>query len=75
MEEKLKQIFGRLFGIEAQSINEESSPKTIKKWDSLAHMNLVVSIEDEFGVQFSDEEIPHLVDFGTVLKVLAEKIH
>ena len=74
MEEQLKTIFARLFGIEPQSITRESSPRTITRWDSLAHMNLVVSIEEEFGVQFSDDEIPKMLSFDAIRTRLAEKL-
>ena len=29
---------------------------TVEQWDSLRHMNLVLSIEDEFGITIPDEE-------------------
>jgi acyl carrier protein len=74
MENKLKQIFVRLFGVAEGSINAASSPASIPKWDSLAHMNLVVSIEEEFQIQLSDDEIPRMTSFGVILDILKSKV-
>lgn len=74
MEDKLKLIFARLFSLDPASVTAESSPKTIKNWDSLAHINLVVSVEEEFGVQFSDDEIPKLTDFQTFVLAVRQKL-
>jgi acyl carrier protein len=74
MENKLKQIFVRLFGVAESSITADSSPASIPKWDSLVHMNLVVSIEEEFQIQLSDDEIPRMTSFGVILDILKSKV-
>jgi acyl carrier protein len=63
----------KLFGLSADAISEESSPATIPKWDSLAHMNLVLALEEEFGVQFTDDEIPELNSVARILSALENK--
>ena len=37
-------------------LTEDSSSDTLPQWDSLRHMNLVLALEDEFGVSIPDEE-------------------
>jgi acyl carrier protein len=74
MENRLKQILARLLGIPEGSITAASSPASIPKWDSLAHMNLVVSIEEEFQIQLSDDEIPRMTSVGAILDILKTKV-
>jgi len=51
----------RIFNVDIKTITEESSPKSIERWDSLKHMQLILAIEDEFDITFSDDDIPNLL--------------
>ncbi len=62
-----------VFDIPAEMINEESSPDTIESWDSLKHMNLVVGLEEEFDVVFSDEEIVEMLNFALIKELLSSR--
>jgi acyl carrier protein len=73
MLQRVQTIMSKLFGTPAETITEESSPKTIAKWDSITHMNLILSLEDEFGVQFSDEEIPSMTTVARILECLRNR--
>ena len=56
--------------IPVEKINEDSSPDTIAEWDSLKHMNLILALEEEFGVQFGDEEIVEMLSIELILNTL-----
>ena len=63
-----------VFEIPVEQIQDDSSPDNIDSWDSLKHMNLVVALEDEFNVQFTDENIIELINMKLILAVLFEKL-
>ena len=42
--------------------------------DSVDLMEFVLTIEDEFGIEISDEEIDHLQSVADVLKTIKDKI-
>ena len=71
MEEKVLEILKDLF--ELDTVDNTCSQNTCEKWDSMAHLNLVVELESEFGVSFEPEEIAEMQSFNTVIKVLKEK--
>ena len=71
MEEKELEILKDLF--ELDTVDNTCSQNTCEKWDSMAHLNLVVELESEFGVSFEPEEIAEMQSFNTVIKVLKEK--
>ena len=54
---KLKSIFYDIFEDEDLTISEETSRKELKEWDSVAHVKLVLTIEDEFNMRFTTEEV------------------
>ncbi len=56
----------QIFNVEVSSISEASSPEDIERWDSLRHMQLILAIEDEFGVTFSDDDIPNLLTLRAI---------
>ena len=45
----------------------------IASWDSINHMNLIVSLEEEFKVRFSEEEINELISLDLIELVIKEK--
>jgi len=72
MEEKLKKIMSDIFGIELNEISENSSPDNIQKWDSLGHLNLITSIEEEFGITIDEDQMIQMLNFKLVLVVIKE---
>ena len=56
---------------DAGDITEDSSSDTIEQWDSLRHMNLVLALEDEFGVSIPDEEAADITSYKLIRLVLA----
>ena len=73
MESRIKKVMGDVFNIGVDSINNDSSPDNIENWDSLKHMNLIVALEDEFEVEFDDEEIGDSMHYTLILKILKSK--
>lgn len=46
----------------------------VANWDSLTHMNLIVSIEDEFGIEISGDDIAEMISFESIKKTVAKYI-
>jgi acyl carrier protein len=67
---KLKQIMAAVFHVEASAITNQSSMDTIKGWDSLRHMNLVLAIEEEFHVSIADEDTANITSYPLIRLVL-----
>jgi len=62
----------RIFDVSQRELDENSSPKTLESWDSLNHMKLIAALEEEFGVQFKDEEALEMQSFKLVKFVLSK---
>lgn len=72
MEDKVKQIMAVALEVSADEIDDDSSPDTIETWDSLRHMNLVLALEEEFGVQFEAEQVVEMLNFRLIILTLQE---
>ena len=47
--DKCVKIFSNVMEIQPDVISDESSPDNIEGWDSLAHVELISALEDEFS--------------------------
>ena len=72
MEEKVRRIMSSVFLVDIEKIDENASPETLPKWDSLGHLNLITSIEEEFGITLDDEQISEMLNYKLVLEVIRE---
>lgn len=54
---RVRQVMATTFETDAASIPDDASPENLERWDSLHNMNLIVALEQEFGIQFSDDEV------------------
>jgi acyl carrier protein len=68
--EQVRKIASDVFGIPADKITAESSPETIENWDSMQHLNLVLAIEERFGVQLEPEDIEQMKTIASVASVV-----
>ncbi len=72
-EGKLKEVLADVFGLELCAINETTSVDTVKQWDSLKHLNLVLAIEEKFNVTLSEEQTVQILSYPLIKLVLEEQ--
>ena len=72
-EHKLKQVIGSVLGVPAETIDESTTADTVEDWGSLAQLNLILAIEEEFGVEIPDEEAADLTSYPLIKLVVAEQ--
>ena len=70
---KIQPIFCKVFDNKKLKINYNSSANTIKQWDSLAQINLVVSTERLLNVKFSVAELATLKNVGEMIDLILIK--
>jgi acyl carrier protein len=66
LEVQIKNIMSAVFEIPVEEINDEASPETLEKWDSLKHMNLIVALEEEFKFTYSDEQTIEMLNYSLI---------
>ena len=73
METRIKQVMSDVFNIDVETIGNNSSPDNIEEWDSLMHMNLIVALEEEFEIEFDDDEIVVSMNYALIVIILKSK--
>jgi acyl carrier protein len=71
---KLQPIFHDIFDDGSIAVVRESSAETIEGWDSLAHINLVTSVEQAFGIRFALGELQSLRNVGDMVDLMQVKL-
>lgn len=72
IDERIKDVMSGVFGVDAETLNEESSQDNVEGWDSIKHLDLIVSLEEEFGVSIPIEEVGNLTNFKYIKLTLEE---
>ncbi len=70
----LKQVLAEIFELDPSTINGTTSIDNVELWDSLQHISMIVSVEQEFGVRFSEEEMAELLSYERLRSALASKL-
>ena len=73
LEDRIKNIMSAVFEIPEEQIKDNSSPDTIESWDSLKHMNLIIALEEEFEVEFTDNEILEMMNYSLIKSIITGK--
>jgi len=68
--DQVRQTVAEVFDVDPQQVTAESSPETIEAWDSIGHLNLILSLEQRTGISFDPELAPQL----TTVQALADAI-
>lgn len=71
-EQRLKSVLVKLFKVDEKDINEDASMDTIEQWDSLNHLKLVLALEDEFNISFTEEESIEILSYPLIKEILKE---
>ena len=70
MRERAFRVLSEVMDVSLDSITEDSTPENIENWDSLQHMNLVLALEEEFDVQFNDEQVMEMDRVSRMIEIL-----
>ena len=66
IENRIKTVISSVLNISKSEIHNKTSSDTIKSWDSLKHMNIIVGLEEEFDIEFDADEIGNLLNYELI---------
>ena len=74
IDERLKKLMSNTFCVSVDKIDDDTSQGSLDLWDSLKHMNLIIALEEEFEIEFDENEINELLNFKLIKMILETKI-
>ena len=72
--QQIKEVLSAVIDVPLEEIMDDASMDELEAWDSLAHMNLVIALEEEFEILFTDDQIIEMLNFKLVCEITKEVI-
>jgi len=71
--EQVKQIFLRVFDdLKPEEFSFDKKNFEYERWDSLAHMRLIIEIEEEMGITFDTEAVIGIESVADIVKLIEQ---
>lgn len=71
---RLQTIARDVFSDDLLVLTDSMKAGEVSGWDSFGHVNFMLSVENEFDVEFSEDDFVGFEDIGGLKKILAEKL-
>lgn len=69
--ERYTRLFTEVFSVSIDALNEHFTFAGVPQWDSMAHMELIAALEDEFDILLEPEEITNFGSYEHGKQILA----
>ena len=71
---KLEQILCDTLRLKKKKLHDGLSMEKVDNWDSLKHMDLISSMEDQLKIKFNMDEILIMKDIKTIKRIISKKL-
>jgi len=69
VQERVIQVLVNIFQVSADKISTETTPDNVEKWDSMNHINMILALEQEFGIRYDEEQVVSMLSVGEIIVV------
>lgn len=71
---RVQKAFNAAFDVDPQTITIDTAPEDVSAWDSMGHVTLASSLEQEFNVVFEVQELMEMENVRQILKIVESKL-
>ena len=72
--ERLTNVFRTVFDNPTIVLSPKMTADDVDEWDSLSHINLMIAIELEFGIEFDQNEVQSFDNVGELITSIEGKL-
>ena len=69
----LRTLLADTLDVSPDDVTPDLSSATLESWDSFTHLQVILALEGEYGVQFDPQRIPDLTSVAKLQAALTEK--
>lgn len=73
IEPRVRHTVASALGVADDQITADAAFGSIPQWDSMGHMNVVLAVEQAFGLTFESYEIADLTSVASIVAALTER--
>lgn len=74
LEQTVKRVMSDILNISVDRIDESTATDNTDTWDSANHIQLVLALEEEFGVSFDVSEFETMLSYPDIVHVVQSKL-
>jgi len=71
--QQLRQLIAKALNQSVEKVTVDSSMENTEAWDSLAHMDVILSIEQHYGINLEGDEIAEMLSVRSIADALEKK--
>lgn len=72
MKERIRNVIADVIGTSPEEIPLDAHQEAVGGWNSIRHMNLVIALEKEFMVRFSELQIAEMMSIALIEDTILE---
>jgi acyl carrier protein len=72
---EVQRLIAEVLHLDLSRVPEALSFGDVPEWDSLGHMDLLMTLESRYGVSLNEERIARLVSIDAICREIAETQH
>jgi acyl carrier protein len=72
LRDQVRQVAADVFNVPVDQLSLVTTRDDVAQWDSLHHINLVIALEQTFGIQFSPEHVEQMLSLELVALIVSE---
>jgi len=73
--EEVRRLVAEVLHLAPEQVHDGLSFGDVPEWDSLGHMDLLMTLEGRYGVPLDEEMIARLVTIDAICREIAERQH
>jgi acyl carrier protein len=74
VQEKVIQVLINIFQVSPDKISTETTSDNVENWDSMNHINMILALEQEFGISYDEEQAVSMLSVGEIIEVTKGKL-
>ncbi|MBI5807879.1 MAG: acyl carrier protein [Ignavibacteriales bacterium] len=71
---ELKEVILKQLNLDDFDLQDETIAPEVPGWDSLNHINIILAVEEKFGIKFKSRELLQLKCVGDLQKLVDSKL-
>ena len=71
--DQLQRIIGIILALDPEKVHDQVSPDSHAQWDSLATIQMIMAIQDQFNVKLTTQEALGMKSIGYIRELLGRK--
>jgi acyl carrier protein len=75
LKDKVRATMADVLGLPLDAVGIDASIENIEEWDSMAHLNIIMSLEKDFGISISANDAIAIISLSEICDYLVAQGH